>query len=136
MIFFLTCTQKKRTSKLAWRPGNPTNQEIEAGPAGSQNATTSSNNLKIEGPSTSDASLTDVEIGDLNPVEDFEAMMARRDSSKWVQVAIEQMKHYVNDLLENSVDGDGSYDKAIDCLKVLRKGCIIEQVSLFDMPGR
>ncbi|KAF3337158.1 ATP-dependent DNA helicase 2 subunit KU80 isoform X1 [Carex littledalei] len=119
--------KKKRTSKIAWRPRNPTNQEIEAGPAGSQNATTSSNNLKIEGPSASGASLTDVEIGDLNPVEDFEAMMARRDSSKWVQVAIEQMKRYINDLLENSVEGDGSYVKAIDCLKALRKSCIIEQ---------
>jgi ATP-dependent DNA helicase 2 subunit 2 len=63
-------------------------------------------------------------------------MMARRDSPKWVHVAIKQMKNYINDLLENSVEGDGSYDKAIDCLKALRKGCIIEQVSLLTLPDQ
>lgn len=72
-----------------------------------------------------------MKIGDLNPVKDFEAMMARRDSPKWVHVAIKQMTSYINDLLENSVERDGSYDKAIECLKALRKGCIIEQVFLF-----
>ncbi|XP_026660873.2 ATP-dependent DNA helicase 2 subunit KU80 isoform X2 [Phoenix dactylifera] len=59
-------------------------------------------------------------------VDDFEAMMARRDSSKWVSKAIKDMQNHVSDLLENSYDGD-AYSKAIECLVALRKGCILEQ---------
>lgn len=68
-------------------------------------------------------------IGDLNPVQDFEAMMARRDSSKWTSKAIKDMKSYIIDLLENSFEGH-SYPKAIECLIALREGCILEQVKL------
>ncbi|KAJ4757639.1 ATP-dependent DNA helicase 2 subunit KU80 [Rhynchospora pubera] len=120
--------KKKKTSKIAWRTEQPTNQEIEAGPAGGHNETATNNNVKIEDPSASRAFLTDTNIGDSDPVKDFEAMMSRRDSPKWVHVAIEQMKIYINNLIENSVEEDGSNDdKAIECLKALRKGCIIEQ---------
>ncbi|XP_027107832.1 ATP-dependent DNA helicase 2 subunit KU80 isoform X2 [Coffea arabica] len=65
-------------------------------------------------------------IGDANPVQDFEAMMSRRDSPEWVSKAIQYMKDKVFELVENSCEGD-SYQKALECLTALRKGCILEQ---------
>lgn len=66
-------------------------------------------------------------IGDLDPVKDFETMLERRDSSEWIIKAIECMKNYIFNILESSYDGD-TFPKAIECLKSLRKGCIVEQV--------
>ncbi|KAF8762401.1 hypothetical protein HU200_009582 [Digitaria exilis] len=66
------------------------------------------------------------EIRDLNPVQDFEAMLAKRSSSTWVQKAFEEMQKYTTALLENSRDGD-NYHKALECFAALRKACIIEQ---------
>lgn len=68
------------------------------------------------------------EIRDSNPVQDFEAMLAKRSSSTWVQKAIEDMQNYTTALLQNSRDG-GNYQKALECFAALRKACIIEQVS-------
>lgn len=68
-------------------------------------------------------------IGDLNPVQDFEAMLTERSSSMWVQKAIEEMQKYTTALLENSREGD-AYQKALECFVALRKACIIEQVIL------
>ncbi|VAH96463.1 unnamed protein product [Triticum turgidum subsp. durum] len=65
-------------------------------------------------------------IGDVNPVKDFEAMLAERSSSIWVQKAIEEMKKYTTNLVENSLQGD-YYEKALKCFVALRKACIIEQ---------
>lgn len=65
-------------------------------------------------------------IGDLNPVQDFEAMLTERSSSMWVQKAIEEMQKYTTALLENSREGD-AYQKALECFVALRKACIIEQ---------
>ncbi|PIN23795.1 DNA-binding subunit of a DNA-dependent protein kinase (Ku80 autoantigen) [Handroanthus impetiginosus] len=65
-------------------------------------------------------------IGDSNPVQDFEAMISRRDSPQWVSKAIESMKYKIFDLVENSLEGD-TYPKALQCLLALRKGCILEQ---------
>lgn len=67
-------------------------------------------------------------IRDSNPVQDFEAMLAKRSSSTWVQKAIEDMQNYIVALLQNSRDG-GNYQKALECFAALRKACIIEQVS-------
>ena len=67
------------------------------------------------------------QIRDLNPVQDFEAMLAKRSSSTWVQKAIEEMQKYTAALLENSREGD-NYQKALECFAALRKACIIEQV--------
>lgn len=67
-------------------------------------------------------------IGDLNPVQDFEAMMSRRDSPEWVNKAIKYMKDKIFELVENSCEGD-VYQKAVECLVALRKGCILEQVN-------
>lgn len=66
-------------------------------------------------------------LGDSNPVQEFEAMMSRRDSPDWVSKAFQSMKDKIYDLVENSVEGD-NYQKAVECLVALRKGCILEQV--------
>ncbi|KAK6162483.1 hypothetical protein DH2020_002324 [Rehmannia glutinosa] len=65
-------------------------------------------------------------IGDSNPVQDFEAMISRRDGPQWVSKAIQNMKDKIFDLVENSFEGD-TYQKALECLVALRKGCILEQ---------
>uniref|UniRef100_A0A7N0T050 Ku domain-containing protein n=1 Tax=Kalanchoe fedtschenkoi TaxID=63787 RepID=A0A7N0T050_KALFE len=65
-------------------------------------------------------------IGDTSPVEDFEAMLSRRDSPEWVERAIKEMKNKTFDLVEDSFKGD-NYPKALECLLALRKGCILEQ---------
>ncbi|XP_004306918.1 PREDICTED: ATP-dependent DNA helicase 2 subunit KU80 [Fragaria vesca subsp. vesca] len=65
-------------------------------------------------------------IGDSAPVQDFEAMMSRRDSPEWVGKAIKDMKNKIHDLVEDSHEGD-NYPKALECLIALRKGCILEQ---------
>ncbi|XP_073102897.1 ATP-dependent DNA helicase 2 subunit KU80 isoform X1 [Elaeis guineensis] len=111
--------KKKKSSKRAWR-GKPSASSEEEGVDGEASGFQSSNLMK-------DSSNINVEkIGNLNPVQDFEAMMARRDSSKWVSKAIKEMQNHVSDLLENSYEGD-AYSKAIECLLALRKGCILEQ---------
>ncbi|PIA58751.1 hypothetical protein AQUCO_00500594v1 [Aquilegia coerulea] len=66
-------------------------------------------------------------IGDSTPIQDFEAMMASRDGKKWVDKAVKDMKTLIYELLENSYGGD-TYEKAVDCLVALRKGCILEYV--------
>lgn len=65
-------------------------------------------------------------IGHSTPLQDFEKMMARRDGSKWVEKAIQEMKDHIYFLLEDSYRGD-NYQKAIECLIALRNGCIQEQ---------
>ncbi|KAF1868103.1 hypothetical protein Lal_00018619 [Lupinus albus] len=65
-------------------------------------------------------------IEDPTPAEDFEAMFSRRDSPDWIVKAIKDMKNKIFDLVENSHEGD-NYPKALECLVVLRKGCILEQ---------
>ncbi|KAL4585871.1 hypothetical protein LXL04_010498 [Taraxacum kok-saghyz] len=65
-------------------------------------------------------------IGDVTAVQDFEAMISRRDSPEWVSKAIFGMKNKVFEILENSNEGE-NYSKALECLVALRKGCVIEQ---------
>ncbi|RZB54546.1 ATP-dependent DNA helicase 2 subunit KU80, partial [Glycine soja] len=65
-------------------------------------------------------------IGDLTPVQDFEALFSRRDSPDWVEKAINETKKKIFDLVGYSHEGD-NYPKALECLVVLRKGCILEQ---------
>lgn len=78
--------------------------------------------------SATNMSIVKVEkIGDSTPLQDFEAMMSRRDSPEWINKAISGMKNKTFDLVENSCDGD-NYPKALEYLLALRKGCIIEQV--------
>ncbi|KAF2282667.1 hypothetical protein GH714_043777 [Hevea brasiliensis] len=65
-------------------------------------------------------------IGDLTPVQDFEAMMSRRDNPDWVAKAIKDMENKICNMVENCKGGD-NYCKALECLVALRKGCILEQ---------
>ncbi|XP_065859428.1 ATP-dependent DNA helicase 2 subunit KU80 [Euphorbia lathyris] len=65
-------------------------------------------------------------IGDSTPVQDFEAMMSRRDDPDWIGKAIEGMKNKIYNMVENSYQGD-TYPKALECLVALRKGCVCEQ---------
>lgn len=65
-------------------------------------------------------------IGNLTPVQDFVAMLSRRDNPDWVSKAIKGMKNKIYDLVEDSYEGD-NYDKAVEYLVALRKGCVLEQ---------
>lgn len=65
-------------------------------------------------------------IGNVTPVQDFEAMLSRRDDADWVFKAIKGMKNKIYDLVEDSFEGD-KYDKAVECLFALRRGCVLEQ---------
>ena len=42
------------------------------------------------------------QIGSLTSVQDFEAMLARRDSDEWVPKAIREMKNLITDMLDSS----------------------------------
>lgn len=65
-------------------------------------------------------------VGDANPIQDFEAMISRRDSHDWTEKAITQMKNRILKLVEDSTDKG---DTAWECVLALRKGCVLEQVS-------
>lgn len=67
------------------------------------------------------------ENGSANPVADFEALMARRDSPEWVGKAIQGMKKMIYDLLDSAYNGN-TYEKALACLISLRLGCVIQEV--------
>lgn len=67
-------------------------------------------------------------VGDANPVQDFEAMISRRDGNDWIDKAISEMKKRIVKLVEDSTTDEGG-DKALECLLALRKGCVLEQVS-------
>ncbi|KAL5182320.1 ATP-dependent DNA helicase 2 subunit KU80 [Glycine soja] len=54
-------------------------------------------------------------IGDLTPVQDFEALFSRRDSPDWVEKAINETKKKIFDLVGYSHEGD-NYPKALECL--------------------
>ncbi|URD75280.1 Ku C terminal domain like [Musa troglodytarum] len=112
--------KKKKLSRRAWREKPSGSNDEKVGVDGEVPKVQSSSLKK------SLSSLEVEKIGDLNPVQDFEAMMARRDSSKWITEAIKDMQHYIYHLLENSYEGN-SCPKAIECLMALRKGCILEQ---------
>ncbi|XP_024027861.1 ATP-dependent DNA helicase 2 subunit KU80 isoform X2 [Morus notabilis] len=65
-------------------------------------------------------------VGDITPIQDFEAMISRRDGPNWVDKAITEMKNKIFYLVEDSYDGD-NYPKAAECLVAIRKACILEQ---------
>eukprot|EP00250_Pteridium_aquilinum_P033977 c6789_g1_i1 orf=114-2246(+) len=63
------------------------------------------------------------EVGSIQPVQDFEAMLARRDSDEWVLKAIREMKKLIIDLLDSAYKAN-TYEKTMACLSALRKGCV------------
>ena len=58
------------------------------------------------------------QVGSLTLVQDFEAMLARRDSGEWFPKAIREMKKLITDLLDSSYKGN-MYHKAMDCFVAL-----------------
>jgi len=64
------------------------------------------------------------DVGPINPEQDFNEMLARRDVDL-VDKAVEQMRGRIKQLVEESV-GSQLYDKAIRCMSTLRNGCMIE----------
>ena len=73
-------------------------------------------------------------IGDTTPIHDFEAMMSCRDNPNWVSKAIRDMKNKIYNIVENCYARD-NYPKVLECLVALRKGCILEQICLFNLSG-
>lgn len=67
------------------------------------------------------------EVGITNPVQDFEVLLARRDSSEWVPKALQGMKKIIDDLLDSAYSGN-TYEKVLSCLCALRSGCVVQQV--------
>ena len=65
------------------------------------------------------------EVTQLHPISDFKSMMSNR-SEDLVDSAINQMNTVVLRLVEESINGS-HYNKAIDCLLVLREGCLDEE---------
>ena len=63
-------------------------------------------------------------ISDSNPIDDFNKMIKDRKVDR-VADALRQMQDYIIRLLENDYKGN-MYKKAIECLNVLRGGCIEE----------
>eukprot|EP01091_Cochliopodium_minus_P020569 TRINITY_DN901_c1_g1_i1.p1 TRINITY_DN901_c1_g1~~TRINITY_DN901_c1_g1_i1.p1 ORF type:complete len:600 (+),score=299.96 TRINITY_DN901_c1_g1_i1:166-1800(+) len=67
-------------------------------------------------------------VGSIHPIDDFEKMMKRRDVDL-VDTAIQQMQKVIFQIVDDSL-GNQFYGKAIEAIKVLRKGCIEEEESL------
>jgi ATP-dependent DNA helicase 2 subunit 2 len=65
------------------------------------------------------------DVGTINPVADFKAMLSRRDVDL-VGKAIKQMKERIVKYVNESIK-DSYYDKALECLRSLRAGCIQEE---------
>ncbi|XP_042501367.1 ATP-dependent DNA helicase 2 subunit KU80 isoform X1 [Macadamia integrifolia] len=103
----------KKLSKRMWRE-KPSRSNEERSVKDTGTDAQGGNLIKVE------------RIGDLTPVQDFEAMMSRRDSTEWVIKAIGNMKGFIFNLLENSYEQD-NYEKALECLTSLRKACVLEQ---------
>lgn len=66
-------------------------------------------------------------ISPVNPIEDFKKMMTDR-TIDLVEDAIRQMSAMIKRFINDSLKGN-FYDKALECLKALRKGCIDEDES-------
>lgn len=107
---------KKSSTRLLTEKPSGSNNEVEGARADGQamDAIEYKSEVKVE------------KIGNSNPVQDFEAMISRRDGPQWVNHAIQNMKHKIFDLVENSFEGD-SYQTALKCLVSLRRSCILEQ---------
>jgi len=64
------------------------------------------------------------EIGSINPIADFNAMITDRKVDR-VSDAISQMQKIIERFISNSLKGD-LYDKAFECFKELRHACVKE----------
>eukprot|EP01126_Amoeba_proteus_P003565 TRINITY_DN11192_c0_g1_i10.p1 TRINITY_DN11192_c0_g1~~TRINITY_DN11192_c0_g1_i10.p1 ORF type:complete len:623 (+),score=149.93 TRINITY_DN11192_c0_g1_i10:2070-3938(+) len=66
-------------------------------------------------------------VGPIHPCEDFKAMFKRRDIDL-VDKAIKEICNLILSFVHESIQ-KSYYNKAIDCVKTLREGCIMEEES-------
>lgn len=64
------------------------------------------------------------EIGTIDPVEDFRKMVTEKRADL-VDSALTQMQRMIMRLVDESVRGN-FFDKALECLREMRKACISE----------
>ena len=64
------------------------------------------------------------QIGSVNPISDFQKMISDKKHDR-VSSAISQMQDLILRYIRNSYQGD-LYQKALDCIRVLRQACISE----------
>ena len=64
------------------------------------------------------------EISSINPISDFSKMIKDRKVDR-VGEAISQMQKMIDRFVINSLKGD-LFDKALECMKELRKACVEE----------
>uniref|UniRef100_A0A803KYW2 ATP-dependent DNA helicase 2 subunit KU80 n=1 Tax=Chenopodium quinoa TaxID=63459 RepID=A0A803KYW2_CHEQI len=129
-------TKKKSTRSVKEKPSGSDDEKeaAEDHNVGKTLMTTDDNTavkaeISDEKPSSAvanNSSLIVEKIENITPVQDFEAMLSRRDSSDWITKAIKGMRSKILELLEDSFKGS-NYDKAVECLVALRKGCVLEQ---------
>ncbi|CAL1541131.1 unnamed protein product [Lymnaea stagnalis] len=62
------------------------------------------------------------EVGSVTPIEDFRALVSRRDKDMFEE-ACEQMQKRIEQIVMLSF-GQQTYSKALDCLKTLRQECV------------
>ncbi|KAJ1561623.1 X-ray repair cross-complementing protein 5, partial [Nowakowskiella sp. JEL0078] len=122
--FNIEKVDKKSTGKRIWAQNEQSAQnsiDIEAILDGTDKK------VKLDDPDISILELTQSKIdkiGTMDPVGDFEAMIARRDTDL-VDLAVSQMCSIIVKLVTESL-GDTLYSKAMQCLSALRNRCIIE----------
>lgn len=110
--------KKDKASKKFWRDKPSLSQEAAGNEAGDD----VKNGISFD----SLVARKTEQIGSLTPVQDFEAMLARRDTDEWVPKAIREMKKLITDLLDSAYKGN-TYHKAMDCLVALRNGCVQQE---------
>jgi len=69
------------------------------------------------------------DIGSMNPVEDFKAMVNQQDASLF-EKALQKMIAMIQNLLCNALSNQ-SYEKILNCIKVLRETCVKEDEGNF-----
>jgi len=69
------------------------------------------------------------DIGSMNPVEDFKAMVNQQDATI-LDKALHKMTAMILNLIRNAISNQ-SYEKILNCIKVLRETCIKEDEGNF-----
>eukprot|EP00850_Spirogloea_muscicola_P013604 SM000093S24415 [mRNA] locus=s93:91019:95736:- [translate_table: standard] len=66
------------------------------------------------------------EVGSVTPVEDFQALLTRREGDKWVDTAVAGMEKVIENLLDTAHQGN-TFAKALGCLVAFREGCVMHE---------
>lgn len=79
---------------------------------------------EVSKPNYEPAPLFPSQISEVNPIEDFLAFISDRGQDR-TAAAVEQMQAVILKLIQHAFRGN-TYEKALECLKVLRQGCLNE----------